>query len=367
MGKKSNLGTILAMVAIIVVVATVFWLRSVGDQSEYVPEEQVTGTPQTEVQTGSGIIGVISGLLEEGSNNTPATEATEISSGEDNPVIEVTDTEPDPSNPDPLLPDDSYLRVDYVDVGQADFILVECDGEYMTIDGGNVADSQFVYSYLENRDIDYVDYVILTHAHEDHCGAVSAILTKCQAGVVYSPVTSYSTKAFRNVVSKVETQGLAFTVPSAGDTFTVGSAQCEIIGPVKEYTETNDTSIVIRMEYGNTSFMFTGDAEETSEKDILAAGYNVQADVLKVGHHGSSTSTSYLWLRQVNPKYAVISCNRTDMPKYGHPHEATLSKLRDADVTVYRTDMQGTITCVSDGENLEFKTERNADADTLRW
>ena len=263
------------------------------------------------------------------------------------------------------LPDGSYLRVDYVDVGQADFIVVECDNEYMTIDGGNVADKELVRSYLEERGIDEIDTVVVTHAHEDHCGAVSAILEYAQAETVYCPVTEYNTKTFRNVVERVEKQGLEITVPQAGDEFSIGSAQIQVIGPVKEYDDTNDTSIVLRMTYGDTSFLFTGDAETTSEKDIMAKGYDVSADVLKLGHHGSSTSTSYVWLKAVDPEYGVISSNREDEPDYNHPHEEVVSRLRDADVTVYRTDLQGTITCVSDGKDISFTVEKNPDADTL--
>lgn len=260
---------------------------------------------------------------------------------------------------------DGDLRIDYVDVGQADFIVLDCGGEFMTIDGGNVADSQLVYSYLESRDIEHIDHVVITHAHEDHCGGVSAILTKCTADHIYSPVTSYTTKAFNNVLSKANERGLEITVPNAGDTWSLGEATVTVLGPVKQYSDTNNTSIVLRVDYGETSFLFTGDAEEGSEKDILVSGANVKADVLKVGHHGSSTSTSYLWLKEVAPKCAVISSNKEDAPEYGHPHEATLSKLRDADVMVFRTDMQGTITCVSDGTSITFSTERNAYADTL--
>ena len=263
------------------------------------------------------------------------------------------------------VPEGSYLRVDFVDVGQADFIVVECDGEYMTIDGGNVEDSQLVHSYLTGRNIREVQTVVVTHAHEDHCGGVSAILKAVTAETVYCPVTEYDSRAFRNVVSAANAQGLEITVPVVGEIFTVGSAQVQVIGPVKDYDDPNDTSIVLRMTYGNTSFLFTGDAESTSERDIMEAGFNVSADVLKVGHHGSSTSSSYVWLKAVAPTYAVISSNRTEEPDYNHPHEEVVSRLRDEDAIVYRTDLQGTVTCISDGKTISFTVTRNPDADTL--
>ncbi len=263
------------------------------------------------------------------------------------------------------VPEGSYLRVDFVDVGQADFIVVECDGEYMTIDGGNVSDSQLVYSYLSERSIEKVDTVVITHAHEDHCGGVSAIFECVEVETVYCPVTEYDTKAFRNVLSAVHTQGLEITIPVVGEIFTVGSAQVQVIGPVKTYEDTNDTSIVLRLTYGETSFIFTGDAESASEHDILDAGFDVSADVLKVGHHGSSTSTSYVWLKAVAPTYAVISSSRADEPEYNHPHEEVVSRLRDEDAIVYRTDLQGTVTCITDGKSITFTVTRNPDADTL--
>ena len=257
------------------------------------------------------------------------------------------------------------MRVDYVDVGQADFIVVECDGVYMTIDGGNVGDSQLVYSYLQERGIDEVETVVITHAHEDHCGGVSAILNAVTANTVYCPVTEYNTKAFRNVVSAAQAQGLEITVPVVGEMFMLGSAQVQVIGPVKSYDDPNDTSIVLRLTFGERTFLFTGDAETTSEYDIMEAGFDVSADVLKVGHHGSSTSTSYVWLKAVAPAYAIISSNRTEEPDYNHPHEEVVSRLRDEDAIVYRTDLQGTITCITDGRDIAFTVTRNPDADTL--
>ena len=263
------------------------------------------------------------------------------------------------------MPDGSYLRIDFVDVGQADFIVVECDGEYMTIDGGNVKDAELVQAYLQERSIDTVDTVVVTHAHEDHCGGVTALLNSVTAETVYCPVTEYDTRAFRNVVDAVHAQGLEITIPKVGEVFMVGSAQVQVIGPVKEYDDTNDTSIVLRLTDGERSFLFTGDAETTSEDDIMEAGFTVSADVLKVGHHGSSTSTSYVWLKAVAPTYAVISSNRTEEPDYNHPHEEVVSRLRDEDAIVYRTDLQGTITCISDGKDITFTVTRNPDADTL--
>lgn len=263
------------------------------------------------------------------------------------------------------IPEGSYLRIDYVDVGQADFILLECDGEYMTIDGGNVGDRRIVTDCLSARGIREIDTVIITHAHEDHCGGVSAILDNADVETVYCPVTEYDTAAFRDVMDRLDRDGLEITLPVVGEIFHVGSAEVQILGPVKQYDDTNNTSIVLRVTYGETSFLFTGDAENESENDIMAMGFDVSADVLKLGHHGSSTSNSYRWLLAVDPVYGVISSNRSDEPDYNHPHEEVVSRLRDYGINVLRTDLQGTVTCISDGKEINFTVTENPDANTL--
>ena len=175
-------------------------------------------------------------------------------------------------------------------------------------------------------------------------------------------MTEYDTRAFKSFVRYLDNQEISITVPNHGDTFKLGAADIQIIGPVRPSDNPNDMSIVMKITYGETSFLFTGDAERSLEQDILEAGYDISATVLKVGHHGSGTSTTYPFLREIMPTYAVISCGRDN--QYGHPHENMLSRLRDADVKLYRTDMQGTITFVSDGANISITTERNADAQT---
>ena len=137
----------------------------------------------------------------------------------------------------------------------------------------------------------------------------------------------------------------------------LGSAQVEILGPVKDYEEVNDTSIVLSVDYGETTFLFTGDMESAAETDLIEAGADLDADVLKIGHHGSSSSTSYRFLREVMPEYAVISVGHRNT--YGHPTQAVLSRLEDAEVTVYRTDLHGTIIAESDGKTVTFTTEKN--------
>lgn len=252
----------------------------------------------------------------------------------------------------------SDFAIHFIDVGQADAALIVCTGKTMLIDGGNKEDSSLLYSYLQKQGISHLDYVVCTHAHEDHVGGLPGALTAATVGRVLAPVTSYDTKAFSDFVTKTEAQGKQIEVPRAGEKFLLGDATVTVIGPVKSYEETNDTSIVLRIVYGNTSFLFTGDMESTAEKDLIESGVELRSTLLKVGHHGSSTSTSYRFLREVAPTYGVISVGTDN--SYGHPNEEVLSRLRDADVTLYRTDLQGDILCRSDGNTLTFTTQKNA-------
>ncbi len=254
------------------------------------------------------------------------------------------------------------MEVHFIDVGQADCILVCAQGETMLIDGGNMADSSLLVAYLGELGIDYLDYVVCTHAHEDHVGGLSGPLSQMGAGVVMSPVLEYDSVAFENFVKYTQAQGLELTVPQPGDSWSLGEAEVTVLAPLAEYSDANNTSIVLKVVHGENSFLFTGDAERESEEDMLAAGIDLSATVLKVGHHGSDSSTGYQFLYEVNPQYAVIMVGEDN--SYGHPTDAVLSRLRDSDVTVYRTDMQGTIIALSDGTSLSFSAEKNSDIDT---
>ena len=254
--------------------------------------------------------------------------------------------------------DSTGLTVHYIDVGQADSILLQCDGSNMLIDGGNVGDSQLVVSYLQDQGVKKLDYVVATHAHEDHVGGLAGVLARYQTAAVWCPVEEYDSSCFEDFVTYAEKQGRELYCPQPGSTWTLGSTKITVLGPVKDYDDPNNTSIVLRVDYGKTSFLFTGDAETQSENDILDAGFDVSATVLKVGHHGSETSTGYRWLRSVMPQYGVISCGTDN--DYGHPHDEPLSRLRDAEVQVYRTDLQGHIVCTSDGTTVTFTTQKTA-------
>ena len=250
----------------------------------------------------------------------------------------------------------SSFAIRFIDVGQALSVLVTCDGQSMLYDGGNVEDGSLVVSYLQSQGISRLEYVFCSHAHEDHVGGLAAVMAAFPAGHVYAPVTENDTQCFADFVRYTQQQGLAIEVPAAGASWQLGSASIRMLGPVASYDDTNDTSLVLRIDYGDTSFLLTGDMEQDAEDDLVASGAPLDVDVLQVGHHGSETSTGYVFLNAVLPEVGVISVGEGN--SYGHPHEAALSRLRDAGVDVWRTDLSGTVTITSDGANYTVASER---------
>lgn len=243
----------------------------------------------------------------------------------------------------------------FLDVGQGDATVIVCDGEVLMIDGGPSSASQFIYSFLRNTlQINHIDVMIATHPHADHIGGLSAALNACVVDVLYTSEINYDTKAWQSVLKYTDAQGTPVVIPFPGDFFEIGGATVEILGPLWYHNSLNDLSLIIKVTYGDTSLLITGDAEWEAEHDLLDAGVDVSANVLRVGHHGSNTSTSYQFLRAVAPQYGIISVGKDNT--YGHPDEETLSRLEDADVIVMRTDQLGTIVCYSNGTELIFSS-----------
>ena len=247
------------------------------------------------------------------------------------------------------------LKVHFIDVGQADCILLQQDNENMLIDAGNNDDEQTIKNYLQNLGVNEFKYVIGTHPHEDHIGSMDYVINSFKVGKIYFPKAIATTKTFENLVNAVKNKGMQFSVPTPGEHFNLGQAKCTILAPNgTKYEDLNNYSIVIKVEFGNNSFLFTGDAEDISEKEMMDKGFDLKADVLKVGHHGSDSSTTREFLNAVNPKYAVISVGKGN--DYGHPATDTIQKLHAKGINIYRTDESGTIVATSDGTNIIFNT-----------
>ena len=248
------------------------------------------------------------------------------------------------------------LEVHFLDVGQADASLIICDGKAMLIDGGNAADSSFIYSYLKKYNIDSLEYIICTHPHEDHAGGLAGALNFAKAKKALCSYKEFDASPFESFLSYLEKQNVKITVPRAGQKFRLGSAKFTVLAPADPgHDNVNNDSLVLRLTYGKTSFLFTGDAEYEEEHEIIDFGKKIKSTVLKVGHHGSSTSSCYEFLYKVDPQIAVISVGDNS---YGHPSDEVLSRLEDCGARVFRTDECGTIIMKSDGRSLEIITEK---------
>jgi len=227
----------------------------------------------------------------------------------------------------------------------------------MIIDAGTNASTNSLINTIKGMGISKFDIVVGTHPHEDHIGGMDAVINQFDIGTIYMPKVTTTTKTFQDVLIAIKNKGLTITTPETETIFNFGETQCTILAPNSQtYEDLNNYSIIIKLVYGNTSFLLTGDAQTESEKEMLSNGYNLQSDVLKVGHHGSSSSTSPEFLKAVSPQYSIISVGKNN--DYGHPHQVTLDKLAGAGVKVYRTDLNGTITIISDGSDLSVSTMR---------
>lgn len=232
------------------------------------------------------------------------------------------------------------LKVYFFDVGQADSILVMNENQTMLIDAGNNEDGSLLVKNLKTLGIKKVDFLIGTHAHEDHIGGMDDIINNFEIGTIYMPKIQTNTKTFEDVLDAVAKKELRIETPKVGDTFLIGQANCNIVAVDNEAKELNLSSIVINMKFNNLSYLFMGDAEKQVEEKILKNN-NLKANVLKVGHHGSNTSSSEKFLKSVAPEIAIISVEKGNT--YGHPDTAVLKRLEKIGTKIYRTDEQGNI------------------------
>ena len=255
---------------------------------------------------------------------------------------------PDTSKPE------GTLEVHYIDVGQGDATLIKCGSHAMLIDGGNNNKGTTVQLYLKKQGVESLDYVIGTHPDADHIGGLDVIVYKYNCEKVIMPDYEKDTKTYQELVDVIHDKNMKITYPVVGEQYALGEAEFTIIAPNSNSYggNANDYSVAILLEYGKNRFLFTGDAEEASETEMLSNGIELSADVYKVAHHGSRSASTQEFLNAVRPKYAVISCGEGN--SYGHPHAEVLNRLRSMGVEVFRTDEQGSIIASSDGENITW-------------
>ncbi len=253
---------------------------------------------------------------------------------------------------EPVRIPDGEIRLDFLDVGQGDCTLIRTEDACILVDTGdkNSADTQKIINYLTAAGVSTIDYLVLTHPHADHIGGAPQIIRAFTITHCLMPDASASTMIFDDTLAALEEGDVDVVQAVAGTDITLGDMRMEIFGPVgTSYDETNDYSVVFRLVYGTTAVMMTGDAETLSEREILNrfGGTALSADILKIGHHGSDTSTGTDFLAAVAPTFGIISVGAGN--SYGHPKASVLAALAEADVTVYRTDLHGTVVFIGDG------------------
>jgi len=246
------------------------------------------------------------------------------------------------------------MQVHFIDVGQGDAALITCGEEAMLIDAGDNSMGTTVQKYLMQQGIDKLKYVIATHPDADHIGGLDVIVYKFDCEIILMPDAEKDTESYQDVLAVMENQYYQKTVPKVGDTYTLGSATFQIISPALTYAEANNNSIVIRLVHGDNSFLFTGDAEVQAQQEMAYGGYELQSDVIKIPHHGGSSSYQKWFYQEVKPAFAVISCGKDNA--YGHPSKEVLEALKELGVSVYRTDEQGSIVATSDGKDISWNT-----------
>ncbi len=244
------------------------------------------------------------------------------------------------------------FEVHFIDVGQADCALVIADGKTMLIDGGEIGAGPRIIDYLRTHGVQKLDVLIATHPHSDHIGGLPYVVENMEVTRAYLSPYVHTSATYEQLLDDLAKEKVATSVPEIGETFSLGSADCRVISNGAGFDDANDASIILRVAYGDTSVLFTGDAEVPAEEAALASGMNLRSTILKVGHHGSETSSSQAFLDAVDPEIAVISCGKDN--SYGHPHAVTLKKLT---CEVHRTDKEGSVVLVSDGTTVTARGE----------
>lgn len=248
----------------------------------------------------------------------------------------------------------SDLSIHYIDVGQADSILISNNNYNMLIDAGNNEDGEKLVSYLKSLGISTIDYLVGTHPHEDHIGGLDDIINNFEIKEIYLPEAMTTTKTFEDVLDAIANDDLSLTVPTIGETFNLGEAEFEVIYTGTGKRGLNEASIILKMIFGNHSYLFTGDTTSEIEKTILSE--NLDIDVLKVAHHGSKYSSCQEFLNIATPEYAIISAGEDN--SYNHPEPETINRLKQYTNKIYITKDIGTIILKSNGNTIEINSKK---------
>ncbi len=258
------------------------------------------------------------------------------------------------------IPSDTQLLVHYIDVGQGDCALLESGSQFVLIDAGEAEYGKAVCQYIKSRGAKRLSYVIATHPHSDHCGGIKEVLDTFECDNFITSETDQQTKNWLDVLYTVRDNNINYIDAEISSTYSFGNTTLEILGPYSNnYDNYNDYSVVIKATCGDTSFLFTGDAETNAEREMLENKADLKADVLKVSHHGSKTSSCEEFLDAVNPRYGVISCGTDN--DYGHPHKEIVTRMTSRGITLFRTDLLGTIVACSNAKTVSFFFKNSED------
>ncbi len=258
---------------------------------------------------------------------------------------------------------DTSLEIHFLDVGQGLSIFARCGDQTMLYDGGDRNYSSFVVAYLKEQGVTDLDYIIASHYDADHINGLVGALHAFPVKNLIGPDYTAESKVYQSFSGKAAELNLEVQHPTVGDSYSFGSAAFTVLAPDTISDDSNNNSIAIKIDHGQNSFILTGDAEHDSEKAMVSSGLDLDCDVLVLGHHGSASSTTWDFLQQSVPEYAIISCG--DQNSYGHPHEETLEKLDSMEIEYFRTDRQGTIIAVSEANSITWNMSPYNEQDLL--